>query len=123
MFMQQIVIVDTIIVFANNTVGSSNYYINGQGYCQAFVKDCYEAAGIYASSNPGTATEAKNRWRVSTDLSNIPIGACIYYNLNHVSLYVGNNQIIHLRSGKYARMIEVLIYILIQMVMGHINQN
>lgn len=96
-------IVDTIIAFANNTVGSSNYYINGQGYCQAFVKDCYEAAGIYASSNPGTATEAKNRWMVSTDLSNIPIGACIYYNLNHVSLYVGNNQMIHLRSGKICK--------------------
>ena len=91
--------VNQIISFAKGKLGSYEYRINGQSYCQAFVKDCYESAGIYASSNAGTATEAKNRWMVSKDTSNIPIGACVYYNLNHVALYIGDNQVIDVTTA------------------------
>ena len=91
--------VKQIISFAKGKLGSYEYRINGQSYCQAFVKDCYESAGIYASSNAGTATEAKNRWMVSKDTSNIPIGACVYYNLNHVALYIGDNQVIDVTTA------------------------
>lgn len=90
--------VDKILECANKKLGSNAYYdsARGQGYCQAFVKDCYEYAGIYASSNAGSADEAKSRWMISTDLSNIPVGACVYFNYNHVAIYVGNNKITHL---------------------------
>ena len=89
--------VQTIIDFAYSKLHSAAY----SGYCQAFVKDCYEAAGIYASSNAGSADEARNRWCISTDLSNIPVGACVYWKDNHVAIYLGNDRIIHTVSGVY----------------------
>lgn len=89
--------VQTIINYARSKMHSAAY----SGYCQAFVKECYEAAGIYASPNAGSADEARNRWCVSRDLSNIPVGACVYWKTNHVAIYLGNDRIIHTVSGVY----------------------
>ena len=87
--------VDAIISFARSKLHSAEY----SGYCQAFVQACYESAGIYAASNAGSAIEAKDRWRISDDLSNIPVGACVYWKSNHVAIYLGNDRIIHTVSG------------------------
>jgi len=87
--------VDAIISFAQSNKNSAQW----SGLCQSFVKSCYESAGIYASEIANTATEAKNMWRVSNDLSNIPIGACVYWYDNHVAIYLGNDRIIHTVKG------------------------
>ena len=97
--------VDAIINFAYSKRHSSEY----SGYCQAFVKACYEAAGIYASTNAGSANEAKRQWMISKDLNNIPIGACVYFTdssgggWGHVAIYLGNGRIIHTVKGVYAQ--------------------
>ncbi len=90
-------LVDAIISYAKNQTHSSAW----SGYCQAFVKSCYEAAGIKASQNASTAIEAKKWWRVSNDLTQIPIGACVYWYDNHVAIYLGNDRIIHTVKGVY----------------------
>lgn len=90
--------VDAIIKFAKGKLGSDKY----SGYCQRFVKECYESAGIYYSGDVGNATTAKKLWRVSDDLSDIPIGACVYWKKGgdgHVAIYLGNDRIIHAVSG------------------------
>lgn len=95
--------VQAIINFAYSKLHSAEY----SGYCQAFVKDCYQAAGIYASSNAASASAARNMWCVSTDLSNIPVGACVYWkdqysgDKGHVAIYLGNGRIIHTVKGVY----------------------
>ena len=97
--------VNAIISFANSKRHSSEY----SGYCQAFVKACYEAAGIYASTNAGSANEAKRQWMISKDLKNIPIGACVYFidsyggGWGHVAIYLGNDRIIHTVKGVYSQ--------------------
>ena len=97
-------IVNTIINFARSKIHSSAY----NGYCQKFVKECYEAAGIYSNVSAGSANEAKRMWRVSNDLNNIPVGACIYFKdaegggFGHVAIYLGNDRMIHTVKGVYS---------------------
>ena len=72
-------------------------------YCQRFVRIVGENIGLPASS-AGSALEACNKWRVSTD-RNIPVGATVYlrgrtpgtngYNYGHVGIYTGNGNVIH----------------------------
>ncbi|MBC1246538.1 NlpC/P60 family protein [Listeria booriae] len=92
-----------IIDYVNSKVGTSY----GSGYCQAFVRDSYEKAGIFATTNAGSAKIAADRWTKSTSQSNIPIGACVYFEgtkansyLGHVGIYVGNGNIVHATGGK-----------------------
>ncbi|MFR0822442.1 MAG: cell wall hydrolase [Clostridia bacterium] len=69
---------------------------NTPGYCQKFVRLVFEKMGIYGQA--GSATEASKKWKVSTDLSQIPIGATIYGTSSskdgHVGIYIGNGKVI-----------------------------
>jgi hypothetical protein len=86
---------DRIISYGRNLIGSTDY----DGYCQKFVRLCYESAGIYSSTyGIYTAMNAYETWCVSDSRDNIPIGACLYFNTSeygHVAIYTGNNQMIH----------------------------
>ncbi len=86
--------IDLIIAKAKSLIGSYAY----DQRCQAFVRICYEAAGIYVSDSPGSATAAYKKYCVSKD-KNIPIGAVAYYSNGnsdgHAAIYLGGGQIIH----------------------------
>lgn len=75
------------------------------GYCQAWVADVYAKAGQSRISSC-CATTAAQKWIVSTDQSNIPLGACVYgvsssgtvdsacgQDAGHVGIYIGNGQV------------------------------
>ena len=93
--------VDQIISAGKSIIGSQDY----NGYCQAFVRWCYEQSGIYASKNASYALQAWNWWGISSSRDNIPVGACIYFDsyssptCGHVGIYIGNNQFIHAVSS------------------------
>lgn len=89
--------VQTIINTAKSLVGSSQY----NGYCQRFVRVCYESAGIYATQTAFTALEAWSLWKVSTSRENIPVGACVYFQgygydweNGHAAIYLGDGYVI-----------------------------
>ncbi len=81
---------------------------NPGGYCQAWVADVYEKAGQSRVSQC-CASYAADKWVVSQDKNNIPLGACVYghsYNYQakcstyhetreagHVGIYIGNGQV------------------------------
>ncbi len=95
--------VDMILEYANSKVGTNAF----PNKCQAFVRSCYEYAGLYASASPGSAKEAYNLWCVSNSRDNIPVGACMYFiggevdaTYGHVGIYAGNNTIIDSRNAK-----------------------
>lgn len=83
-------------------VGKTGY----SGYCQKFVRIVGESIGL-PSGSAGSAIEACNKWRVSTD-RNIPLGAAVYlrskntssagYKWGHVGIHVGNGNIVHAQS-------------------------
>lgn len=92
--------VDDIIAAAKSLIGSQAY----NGYCLAFCRVCYEKAGIYSSQGASHAMEAGNKWIVSTSSSDIPIGACVFFNetwapkYGHVGIYIGNGKMIDAQS-------------------------
>ena len=72
------------------------------GYCQAWVADVYQVVtGSRGSAH--CALCAADMWAVSSDFSQIPVGATVYgYASNpfgHVGIYIGNGQVIHNLSG------------------------
>lgn len=83
----------TAINSAKAKLGSKAY----SGYCQKFVRVCFESAGIYGSAS--SAIAAWNQWKQSTSKTNIPVGACVYFKTSsqygHVGIYIGNGQVIH----------------------------
>ncbi|MBP3415361.1 MAG: GBS Bsp-like repeat-containing protein, partial [Clostridia bacterium] len=96
--------VEKIVAKAESQVG--DYYREDKpgtpwsGWCQAFVWYCYySACGINASAD--TASLAASKWMVSTNSSNIPHGAAVYFHSStvpsagHVGIYVGNGYIVH----------------------------
>ncbi|MBC1501077.1 hypothetical protein HB943_10725 [Listeria weihenstephanensis] len=92
-----------IINYVNGKVGSS--YPTGK--CQAFVRESYEQAGIVSKTTAGSAKIAADMWSRSSSQSNIPIGACVYFQgtkansyLGHVGIYVGNGDVVHATGGK-----------------------
>lgn len=92
--------VDDIVAAAKSFIGSQDY----NGYCLAFCRVCYEKAGIYSSQGASHAMEAGNKWIVSTSSSNIPVGACVFFDetwapkYGHVGIYIGNGKMIDAQS-------------------------
>ncbi len=72
------------------------------GYCQQWVRLVYSAAG-YTGGNAASANSAGDQWLVSSDWSNIPVGAAVYgYSSSvygHVGIYVGNGKVYHNIGG------------------------
>ena len=89
--------VDTAIEYGKSLLGSHAY----DNYCQRFVKICYEKAGIYGSA--GSATEACAKWACSSDKTNIPKGAAVYFvgtnQWGHVGIYLGDGNVLHAANG------------------------
>ena len=91
------------IGFAKRNLGSKRWISNtGIGLCQGFVADCYRAAGVSVPAT-GSAKGAQDRWQKSTDLSNIPAGAAIFFSsptangkkYGHVGLHAGGGMVYH----------------------------
>jgi len=86
--------VQTTIAYARSLLGSTKY----DGYCQRYVRLCYEAAGIYSNVGIAYAYQAKDMWMVSSSKTEIPIGAVLYFNTSeggHSAIYLGENRMIH----------------------------
>ena len=81
-------------------------------YCQAYVNDVFQAAGII-DGRYDCATEAC--WgtgeTLSSDLENIPVGACLFsdrsnptvscgdHDAGHVAIYIGDGKVVHNVGG------------------------
>ena len=85
-----------IVAVATN---SAKYGISARsGYCQAWVADVYQAVtGSRGSAH--CALCAANMWAVSSDFSQIPVGATVYgyssSKYGHVGIYIGNGMVAH----------------------------
>lgn len=85
-----------IVAVATN---SAKYGISARsGYCQAWVADVYQAVtGSRGSAH--CALCAADMWAVSSDFSQIPVGATVYgYSSSkhgHVGIYIGNCMVAH----------------------------
>lgn len=103
------------VKFAESMIGSRKYVEtrkkkDGSTYkmtkCQRFVADAAsKAIGFLATRE--TAAIAANAWEISNDMSNIPVGAAVYFysstpngkKCGHVGIHVGNNQIVHVAGA------------------------
>ena len=85
-----------IVAVATN---SAKYSISARsGYCQAWVADVYQAVtGSRGSAH--CALCAADMWAVSSDFSQIPVGATVYgyssIKYGHVGIYIGNGMVAH----------------------------
>lgn len=85
-----------IVAVATN---SAKYGISARsGYCQAWVADVYQAVtGSRGSAH--CALCAADMWAVSSDFSQIPVGATVYgyssSKYGHVGIYIGNGKVAH----------------------------
>ena len=85
-----------IVAVATN---SAKYGISARsGYCQAWVADVYQAVtGSRGSAH--CALCAADIWAVSSDFSQIPVGATVYgyssSQYGHVGIYIGNGIVAH----------------------------
>lgn len=85
-----------IVAVATN---STKYGISARsGYCQAWVADIYQAVtGSRGSAH--CALCAADMWAVSSDFSQIPVGATVYgyssSKYGHVGIYIGNGMVAH----------------------------
>ena len=85
-----------IVAVAKN---SDKYGISARsGYCQAWVADVYQAVtGSRGSAH--CALCAADMWAVSSDFSQIPVGATVYgyssSKYGHVGIYIGNGMVAH----------------------------
>ena len=68
------------------------------GYCQDWAASVYEAAGHNIDPSH-SAAESADRYSISDDLSEIPVGAAVYGHSNsefgHVGIYVGGGKVYH----------------------------
>ncbi|MBR2833898.1 MAG: hypothetical protein IKE75_05735 [Bacilli bacterium] len=84
--------------------------------CWGYVNDVFFTAGIMPQNHLGSATlemyEIRDNWGLSTDFSNIPVGAAIFtdhswnddiwvggYSAGHVGIYIGNGMVRHNVGG------------------------
>lgn len=85
-----------IVAVATN---SAKYGISAHsGYCQAWVADVYQAVtGSRGSAH--CALCAADMWAVSSNFSQIPVGATVYgyssSKYGHVGIYIGNGMVAH----------------------------
>lgn len=85
-----------IVAVATN---SAKYGISARsGYCQAWVADVYQAVtGSRGSAH--CALCAADMWTVSSDFSQIHVGATVYgyssSQYGHVGIYIGNGMVVH----------------------------
>lgn len=85
-----------IVAVATN---STKYGISARsGYCQAWVADVYQVVtGSRGSAH--CALCAADMWAVSSDFSQIPVGATVYgyssSQYGHVGIYIGNGMVVH----------------------------
>lgn len=85
-----------IVAVATN---SAKYGISARsGYCQAWVADVYQAVTCSRGS-AHCALCAADMWAVSSDFSQIPVGATVYgyssSKYGHVGIYIGNGMVAH----------------------------
>lgn len=85
-----------IVAVATN---SAKYGISARsGYCQAWVADVYQAV-IGSRGSAHCALCAADMWAVSSDFSQIPVGATVYgyssSQYGHVGIYIGNGMVAH----------------------------
>lgn len=95
-----------VVNWANNHVGAC-YKRNGMTYCQGYVADCVQYGLGRSYARKGSAEAARQAWAVSSNSSNIPLGAAVYlysYTTNgrkygHVGIHVGGNMICHVTGN------------------------
>lgn len=85
-----------IVTVATN---SSRYGISAKsGYCQAWVADVYQTV-TGKRGHAHCALCAADMWAVSSDFSQIPVGATVYgyssSKYGHVGIYIGNGMVAH----------------------------
>lgn len=84
---------------------SASYGISAQaGYCQAWVYQVYYKAGAcLAGTSVCCAVHAGQKWGVSTDWSQIQVGATVYgysgSKYGHVGIYIGDGIVAHNVGG------------------------
>ena len=84
---------------------SASYGISAQaGYCQAWVYQVYYKAGACpAGTSVCCAVHAGQKWGVSTDWSQIQVGATVYgysgSKYGHVGIYIGDGIVAHNVGG------------------------
>ena len=89
-----------VVVVATN---SAEYGIPAsKGYCQAWVADVYQVA-VGNRGYAASALAAGRLWSVSTDWSQIQVGATVYgyssSQYGHVGIYIGNGMVAHNIGG------------------------
>lgn len=88
---------------ALSMLGSTDY----NGYCQKFVRIVGCKAGL-PNASASDALTACSKWRVSTSMNDIPVGAAVYlrskntssagYKYGHVGVYVGDGYVVHAQA-------------------------
>ena len=89
---------------------SAKYGIPAEdGYCMAWVTAVYREAELPAVASPSALSSAA-AFSVSTDLSEIPVGAAIYGKKNeqygHIGLYTGKGVVYHNAGGARSDSLE-----------------
>ena len=92
--------VDDLITFAKSFIGTP-YLWGGKsshGFdCSGFVQTVFKMCGINMPRDASQQILRKNLFEI--DFKNINIGDLLFFkeqkNINHVAIYIGNNQIIH----------------------------
>lgn len=98
---------DEVVAYAKSVVGNS--YANG--YCLRFVKECFSKTYGFTSSACCAYTYSKT-YKDSTSMSNIPIGADVFFKgsgttcstcgnkAGHIGIYIGDGYCVHAMNGK-----------------------
>ena len=89
-----------VVIVATN---SAEYGLPAsKGYCQAWVADVYKVS-VGNRGHAASAIAAGRMWSVSTDWSQIQVGAAVYgyssSQYGHVGIYIGNGMVAHNIGG------------------------
>ena len=89
---------------------SGDYGIPAEsGYCMAWVTGVYREAGLSPEISPSALASAQD-YCVSTDLSEIPVGAAVYGRRNkeygHIGIYMGDGTVRHNVGGVISTNLE-----------------